>query len=81
MNLYIWHRPYPVNYGMSLCVVAATSLEEAKRKAARGKVYRHGYERAQDKNSFSKWAAGNLGDPDRILSGSDIRAEWHEWSE
>lgn len=81
MNLYIWHNPYSVSYGMSLCIVAAESLEEAKRKAAKGKRYRHGYDQKQPDHSWARWAAEKLGEPDRVLTGSDIKAEWHEWSE
>lgn len=73
MKLYIWHNPYRVDYGMSMLIVVAETLENAKRQAANGDGYAYGSEGGNHPFSMT------LGDPTRIV---DLPcAEWHMWSE
>jgi hypothetical protein len=75
VNLYVWVNPYPVNYGSSLIISIASSLEEAKLVAndkLRARAYSYGeYERA--------FGPITLGAPKRVVSLPC--AEWYEWSE
>ncbi|AGS80961.1 hypothetical protein [Caulobacter phage Cr30] len=85
MNLYIWKDPYKVNYGHSMLIVMAESVEEAKRKAIHAKWFRFGNENKprddrekKSRERYAKELMKKLGEP-RIAS--PISAEFHEWSE
>lgn len=73
MKLYIWADPYSVQYGSSMLLAVASSLEEAKQIAITAPGYRYWEHGCEGGGSTP------LGDPTRIV---DIPcAEWHEWSE
>lgn len=55
--------------------VVAETLDEAKKQAADGFIYRFGYKQ-QNKGTF---LAEKLDEPDRVLELPC--AEWHEWQE
>lgn len=73
MKLFIWNDPYHVSYGSSLLIVAAETVEQARKLAEQGKCYKYGlYDKGNPANVPAK-------DPDRIVECPV--AEWHEWSE
>lgn len=73
MKLFIWADVYPVNYGDSMLIVVAETLEEAKTLAKNGTAYSFGIYRAEGIPEV------RLGEPTRVVDAPC--AEWHAWAE
>ena len=76
MKLYVWVKPYDVEYGSSLLMVVADSEESAKLIALSGKHFEWGDIEIED----SDWSSvvTKLGPPTRVVNLPC--AEWHEWA-
>jgi hypothetical protein len=75
MKMYVWANPYEVDYGNSIVIAVAESLEQAKAVAKSGKAYTF-IEFDEDEKSFESF---DLGEPIRVLECPC--AEWHEFKE
>jgi hypothetical protein len=80
MKLYLWADPYPVHYGDSLLFSVAETIEDAKKQAESGLMYKYGkYLNDDASRDYIESVSKKLGEPIRVL---DLPcAEWHEWSE
>jgi hypothetical protein len=81
MKLYFWANPYKVAYGESWVIAVAETLDDAKRQAAAGKVFKFGLDFSDSKRFPQEQSVLKieLGEPTRVV---DLPcAEWHEWSE
>lgn len=77
MKLFVWNKPYQVNYGSSLLIVVAENEEQARIAACKASQCAFGDDwRGQKDWSF---IVATLGPPTRILEVPC--AEMHEWSE
>lgn len=76
MKLFVWNRPYQVDYGCSMVFAIADTIETARALACSQEAKRFSFN-AYEQDSC-EWRH-YLGDPIRIV---DLPcAEWHEWSE
>ncbi len=76
MKLFIWADPFPVWYGCSLLVVAAESVEDARREAVRGTSWAYGKHHSETPSCPENI---ELGEPTRVIEVPC--AEWHQWGE
>lgn len=78
MKLFVWANPYSVDYGSSLLIAVAETVEEAK-EIAGNSCSRYACSEFEEGQNDMQSTAATLGEPSRIL---DLPcAEWHEWSE
>ena len=77
MKLFVWAEPYGVNYGSSMLIAVAETVEQAREIAVKAPGY--SFAQYRDVNNEDWVIAATLGEPTRIV---DLPcAEWHQWSE
>ena len=77
MKLYIWANPYSINYGHSMLLAVASSVEEAKLLAATQAIAYAYTEYGKDR--YCPMRIEELREPTRVV---DLPcAEWHRWEE